>query len=88
MELLEDMARRRATARRIDRSESAGSESAATLMGRVRGEYREMPGLCLTIPQACRLWQIDRADCERVLGALTAEGFLARTAGGAFIARH
>jgi hypothetical protein len=59
-----------------------------SLVERVRGEYREMPGLCLTVPQACRLWQIDRAICERVLNALAAERFLTRTAAGAFIARQ
>ena len=28
------------------------------LIGRVRSEYHEMPGLQLTVAQACRLWQI------------------------------
>jgi hypothetical protein len=59
-----------------------------SLVERVKGEYREMPGLCLTVPQACRLWQVDRATCERIFNALAAEQFLARTAAGAFIARH
>jgi hypothetical protein len=59
-----------------------------SLAERVRGEYREMPGLCLTVPQACRLWQIDPATCERILNALAAERFLTRTAAGAFIARQ
>jgi hypothetical protein len=57
-----------------------------SLVERVRGEYREMPGLCLTLPQASRFLQIDRADCERILEALVAERFLARTPGGAFVA--
>jgi hypothetical protein len=59
-----------------------------SLVERVRGEYREMPGLSLTVPQACRLWQIDPATCERILNALAAERFLARTSAGAFIVRH
>ena len=29
------------------------------LVQRVRGEFREMPGLRLTFAQACRLWQLD-----------------------------
>ena len=49
------------------------------LLERVRGEYLEMPGLQLTIPQACRLWQLDRATCEAVLGHLVGTRFLRRT---------
>lgn len=55
------------------------------LIGRIRGEYREMPGLRLTFAQACRLWQIDARACDAILGALESEGFLARTGEGAFI---
>lgn len=56
------------------------------LVVRIRGEYREMPGLRLTLAQACRLWQVDAATCESVLHRLVAEGFLFRTMDGAFIA--
>ena len=57
-----------------------------TLVGRVRGEYGEMPGLRLTAAQACRLWQMDMAVCDAVLHELVAEGFLAQTEDGAYIA--
>jgi DNA-binding GntR family transcriptional regulator len=57
----------------------------APLSMRVLGEYREMPGLRLTLQQAARLWQMDRATCEEVLMALVAEGLLARTRDGAFV---
>jgi len=56
------------------------------LVARIRGEYREMPGLRLTFAQACRLWQVDASTCEAVLQTLLAEGFLVRTADGAFMA--
>jgi hypothetical protein len=56
------------------------------LLTRIRAEYREMPGLCLTFAQACRLWQLDSATCERVLHALVAEHFLGRTTNGRFMA--
>jgi hypothetical protein len=56
------------------------------LVDRVRGEYGEMPGLRLTLAQACRLWQMDAVACETVLQVLITEGFLARTEDGAFIA--
>jgi hypothetical protein len=52
---------------------------------RIRGEYAEMPGLRLTVPQACRLWQIDRDLCESLLDRLVRERFLFRTADGAFV---
>jgi hypothetical protein len=47
------------------------------LQTRVSAEFREMPGLTLTRPQAMRLFSLDAARCERVLGALVEEGVLA-----------
>jgi hypothetical protein len=43
---------------------------------RVHEEFREMPGLTLTLQQAARLFGIEQARCERVLEALVDEGFL------------
>jgi hypothetical protein len=51
---------------------------------RVRGEFREMPGLTLTLAQAGRLWSLDTATCADVLSQLVATGFLCRRADGAF----
>lgn len=48
------------------------------LCTRIVGEYLEMPGLNLTIPQACRLWNIDRDQCTQLLDTLLATGFLRR----------
>ena len=56
------------------------------LVSRLRGEYREMPGLKLTLPQACRLWQLDSATCEALLGHLVDERFLLRTPEGSYVA--
>jgi len=56
-----------------------------TLIRRVRGEYLEMPGLSLTLAQACRLWQIDSHSCEAALDSLVAEHFLGRSRDGAYI---
>jgi hypothetical protein len=56
------------------------------LVERIRGEFLEMPGLKLTRTQACRLWSLDEAMCESALTLLVSEGFLCRTASGAFIA--
>jgi hypothetical protein len=52
---------------------------------RIRNEYLEMPGLSLTVMQAERLWQLRRSECEHLLAALVASGFLSRTTRGAFV---
>ncbi len=49
------------------------------LCTRIVGEYLEMPGLNLTIPQACRLWNLDRDACTQMLDTLVATGFLRRS---------
>jgi hypothetical protein len=56
------------------------------LLARIRGEYREMPGLRLTLPQACKLWQIDRDSCLGLLERLVSEGTLHRRSDGAYCA--
>ena len=55
------------------------------VLRRVRGEYIEMPGLRLTTAQAQRLWGLDRAACDALLGALVDSKFLFRTRDGAFV---
>jgi Fic family protein len=54
---------------------------------RVRAEFLEMPGLKLTVPQAQRLWGVDRSTCEAVINTLTATHFLVRTRDGAVVLR-
>jgi hypothetical protein len=56
------------------------------LLDRIRGEYREMPGLRLTLAQAQRLWQVEAGECESALHALVQEGFLPVTIDDAFVA--
>jgi len=58
-----------------------------SLLARVRGEYREMPGLRLTFSQACRLWHLDAGPCRAVLEGLVAEGFIHQTHDGAYMAQ-
>ena len=55
------------------------------LIGRVRAEYLEMPGLCLTIHQVQRLWGLERRTCEALLKSLIDSGFLLRTDRGLFV---
>jgi hypothetical protein len=42
----------------------------ARLIERVLGEYREMPGLALTIEQARRLGGCDAVTCPRIVDVL------------------
>lgn len=51
-------------------------------LGRIRGEYLEMPGLCPTQCQAQRLWGLPCERCEALLAALIEDGFLIRTGDG------
>jgi hypothetical protein len=46
------------------------------LLQRVYGEYLEMPGLRLTLAQACRLWNVDQATSLDVLTRLVDDQFL------------
>ena len=57
------------------------------VMLRVEGEYREMPGLSVTLPQAARLWGLDHPTCERVLASLVERRVLKRALNGTFIRR-
>ena len=52
---------------------------------RIRAEYLEMPGLCLTRCQAQRLWSLPCERCEALLAALIEERFLVRTNDGRFV---
>lgn len=55
------------------------------VLRRVQGEFLEMPGLRLTEAQARRLWGLDAASCNALLGALVEAKFLFRTRDGAFM---
>ncbi len=51
---------------------------------RIRGEYREMPGMRLKPEQAMRLWALDRDTCLHALDDLVREGFLQRDETGRY----
>ena len=53
------------------------------LVGRIRAEFLEMPGLRLTITQASRLWGLDEGSCKRVIDVLIGASFLRWTPSGA-----
>jgi hypothetical protein len=53
------------------------------LIRRVREEFKEMPGLTLTLAQASRLWGVESQRCRALIESLVAASFLRWTAGGA-----
>jgi len=55
------------------------------LLGRIRGEYLEMPGLRLTRRQAQRLWGLDDTTSDRILNALVERKFLTCAPDGAYM---
>jgi hypothetical protein len=57
------------------------------ILWRIKGEYNEMPGHRLTVAQAQRLWGLDHAACDAMLGALVDAKFLIRNRHGAYVRR-
>lgn len=55
------------------------------LVDRVRGEFNEMPGLRLTLPQAARLLGIEPAACRAVIDVLVESAFLRKTQDGTIV---
>lgn len=52
------------------------------LIGRVLGEFKEMPGLQVSLPQAQRLFALDAETCQTLLDVLVRARQLERTADG------
>jgi hypothetical protein len=55
------------------------------LLNRVRREFVEMPGQCLTQQQAQRLWGVNEDVCARVFSTLVRTGFLVHTGDARFM---
>ena len=58
------------------------------IVHRVRGEFREMPGMRLTLEQAMRLWSLNRETCAAVLDELMASHFIERDTNGRYKLAH
>jgi hypothetical protein len=61
------------------------STDQAQWLRRIQSEYREIPGLKLTMPQAQRLWGLDGHVCEALFEVLIASRFLRKTSAQSFI---
>ena len=66
----------------------AGAEPVrAELVAMVLGTYREMPGLCLHLNQAARLFGVRAITCEVLFNDLVALGRLRRSHDGQYLGR-
>jgi len=55
------------------------------LLTRIRSEFKESPGMCLTLRQGARLWGIPPEECARLVERLVAEEFLRWTRNGELV---
>jgi hypothetical protein len=61
--------------------------STARLLAIIRREFREHPGIVVTLTQAQSRWSLDERRCTQAFEALLAEGFLQRI-GEAYLWSH
>lgn len=57
------------------------------LVRRIREEFEDLPGMCLTIGQAVRLYSLPTDACERILTELERDGVVALNAAGHYVNR-
>lgn len=79
------MGRLVAVSTRAQRTKPETTAALHELLQRVEAEYREMPGLSLTVHQAERLWALDSTTCSFVLMTLIERGILKRAPDGSYI---
>ena len=75
--------RARPALRRVEPETELVQQSQA-LTTRIAAEYREMPGLCLTIPQAARLFGVSAQTAGELLGDLERGGVLRQSPDGRY----
>jgi hypothetical protein len=76
-----------ATSSEISRPNDVRANAVREALLRAEGEYREMPGLSLTMPQAARLWALDFSTCELILTNLIERRILKRALNGTYVRR-
>ena len=81
---LPDVSSKPLAVRELRSSERRNHSSREALVCRVRGEFDEMRGLRLTLPQARRLLGLREDVCLRILDTLSDEGLVARTSDGQY----
>ena len=63
----------------------AKRDTVRDLARQIEAEYAEMPGLNVTLPQAARLWAVDRNTCQAAIDRLISRGVLRTTTKGRFV---
>jgi hypothetical protein len=58
---------------------------ADALVTRIKSEFNESPGMCLTVRQGARLWGIAPEECAKLVDRLVSEEFLRWTRNGELI---
>ena len=71
--------------RRQERGTRGSEPTRPQLVSMILGTFREMPGLCLHMNQAARLFGVGQATCAVVLEDLVAQGKLRRGADGQYV---
>ena len=69
------------------RRERRDTDSREQLLARLRGEFREMPCLSLTLEQSMRLFGLREDVCRRILRSMIEEGAIWRRSDGRYTAR-
>jgi hypothetical protein len=57
------------------------------LVRRVESEFKEMPGLSLTLAQAVRLFSLPQGPCQRILSVLVKDGTMSLREDGCYARR-
>jgi hypothetical protein len=57
------------------------------LVRRVENEFKEMPGVSLTLAQAVRLFSLPQGPCQRILSALVEDGAMSLRKDGRYARR-
>lgn len=70
---------------RVLKAQSPSPAALHELLRQIEAEYREMPGMCVTAPQAQRLWRLDATTCAFVLMTLVERGIVRRTRRGTYV---
>jgi MarR family len=68
----------------LHRGERRDPVRRAAVVARIAAEFREMPGLILSVKQASRLLGLDEPACERILNELERDGLLRRRRAGTY----
>ena len=55
------------------------------LVTRIKSEFNESPGMCLTLRQGARLWGIAPEECAKLVERLVEEEFLRWTQNGELV---